>query len=170
MAYAFQQGYLDCLCGIYSIVNAEKVINNSSFEESQSLFNSIIKYLADKGELEGIVTGGVYTSNILNIIKELPVKRVSLFKNKKKFSGIDSWWDYSVMFIKYNPNSAIILSIGGRQDHVTVVKSMTGRAMTLLDSGGIKIIRKTSCDIKGYEGADKFVIYPYQNLYLVKES
>ncbi|HSO13868.1 MAG TPA: hypothetical protein VLT51_15940 [Anaerolineales bacterium] len=31
----FQQGGLDSLCGLYSVVNAEQIINHSSDEETQ---------------------------------------------------------------------------------------------------------------------------------------
>ena len=38
----FQQGGLDSLCGLYSIVNAERFINRSSDFETQQLFDDLI--------------------------------------------------------------------------------------------------------------------------------
>ena len=44
----FEQGGLDSLCGLYSIVNAERVVNNTSNDDSLVLFNDIIAYLNKK--------------------------------------------------------------------------------------------------------------------------
>ena len=38
----FQQGGLDSLCGLYSIVNAERFINRSVDDEAQQLFDDLI--------------------------------------------------------------------------------------------------------------------------------
>ena len=45
----YEQGGLDSLCGLYSIVNAERVINGSTYEESVALFNDIVAYLDNPG-------------------------------------------------------------------------------------------------------------------------
>ena len=42
----FQQGGLDSLCGLYSIVNAERIINRSSDDETQQLFNDLVHFLS----------------------------------------------------------------------------------------------------------------------------
>ena len=42
----FQQGGLDSLCGLYSIINAERFINRSSDWETQQLFDDLIHFLA----------------------------------------------------------------------------------------------------------------------------
>ena len=46
----YEQGALDSLCGIYSIVNAMRVIRGLNNEESQELFKQIIGYLEDTRE------------------------------------------------------------------------------------------------------------------------
>ena len=67
------------------------------------------------------------------------------------------------------PNRAVILSIGGLHDHLTVIQKMTDRMMVLFDSDGLKTIRKSSCKIQGYAKPDKYVIYYSQCWYLGKE-
>lgn len=47
----FQQGGLDSLCGLYSIINAERIVNRSSDENAQKLFNDLIHYLSRRGLL-----------------------------------------------------------------------------------------------------------------------
>ena len=55
----FQQGGLDSLCGIYSLVNAEKIINKTKAEDSQKLFDEIIHFLEENKHFASILTGGM---------------------------------------------------------------------------------------------------------------
>lgn len=170
MGYAFLQGYLDSLCGVYCIVNAEKVINKSSDDQSQRIFNLIVRYLSRNGDLDKAIIKGISYTQILRIINDILSKRISVFDSRKSFSDLDDWWNYSETFINYTTNGSIILSLGGREDHYTAIKSMTDGMITLSDSGGIRTIRKTSCVLKGNDDSDKYIIYPYQCIYLTKES
>jgi len=58
----FQQGGLDSLCGLYSIINAERFINRSSDEETQQLFNDLIHYLSRRGLLTKFLIDGIIHS------------------------------------------------------------------------------------------------------------
>lgn len=169
MRYIFLQGYLDSLCGIYSIVNADKVINKTGYEESQRLFNKIIRYLADNGDLSKYIIRGIDYRVLLDILNNLPVSGIRIFDSRKKFKDVDEWWNYSQEFMS-TPNRVILLSLGGREDHYTVISLMTDGAARLTDSGGIKMIRRSSCELKGYTEDDKYVIYPYQCLYLERNN
>ena len=46
-----EQGALTSLCGIYSIVNAMRVVRGLSNEESKDLFEQIINYLEENRNL-----------------------------------------------------------------------------------------------------------------------
>lgn len=166
LSTVFLQGYLDSLCGVYCIVNAEKLINNSSQEQSQRLFNSIIRYLDDEEILSSSIIGGMDYANISYLIRTKLSNRLLVIENKKRFANIDKWWESSMQFMSDGHSRAIIISIGGRENHVTVVKSMSDRGMVLSDSGRIKLIRRTACELKGYKEDDKYIIYPYQCIYL----
>ena len=167
MNEVFLQGYLDSLCGVYSIINAEKLINGSSTEQSQRIFNRVIKYLNTNHTLCDNIIGGTDYVSMLDIIESLLGNKMTVFKSRKQFDTIDDWWNYSLNFILEPTIRTIILSIGGREDHVTVVKSMSDKSMILLDSGGIKQIRRSTCELKGYTDKDRYIIFPYQCIYLM---
>ena len=167
MDYIFQQGYLDSLCGVYSVVNADKIINKTSYNKSQRLFNSIVRYLFEINELDSIIKGIIYT-RLIDILNRFLGKRLTIIALHRKFKTLDSWWQYSKDFLDTNKNSAIIITIGGVYDHYTVVTSMTDKTMTLADSGMIKRILKSVCELKGYKDKDKYIIYPYQCVYLLR--
>jgi len=41
----YRQGALDGLCGVYSIINAVRIVNGIDDEDSEDLFQAIISYL-----------------------------------------------------------------------------------------------------------------------------
>ena len=67
----FQQGGLDSLCGLYSIVNAERYINHSSDEETQQLFDHLVKYLSRRGLLGKFLVGGILHHQMLMILEKV---------------------------------------------------------------------------------------------------
>ena len=169
MKHVFEQGYLDSLCGVYSVLNAERLINKSMQEDSQLLFNLIIDYLSRKRMLKDVILDGVNHKVISNIMKDVVADRIPYRQtNKRNFYTVKEWWHFSKLFLEEKENRAIILSIGGRENHLTVIERMTDRRMFLSDSSNMLIIRKSQCVI-GYIDREKYVIYPSQTWYLGRE-
>lgn len=67
----FEQGALDSLCGIYSIVNAERMVNNTSEKSSEALFAKIVRYLDEKEMLGKILTTGMRLKQIKEIMGDV---------------------------------------------------------------------------------------------------
>ena len=167
--YPFQQGYLDSLCGIYSILNANRLVNNVSYEASQPLFNDIINLLYKKKLLQRVMIEGINHKNFSWLMTEVGKDIFPIIEtNKKGFLSLNEWWKYSRRFMEEGSGRAIILSIGGLHDHLSVIKKIGDRSITLFDSDGFKTIRKSQCKLYGYTKNDKHVIYYSQCWYLGK--
>src|SRR5690349_834090 len=96
---SFKQGYLDSLCGIDSIVNAYKIVNKSSFDECQALFNDIIMYLSRKRVLKNFIIGGVKHTDMVNIMRDVVGERIPVqITTRRGLDTLDLWWDYSKSF------------------------------------------------------------------------
>ena len=167
----FTQGWLDSMCGIYSIVNAERFLNKSTEDESQKLFNDIITFLAKKRKLKDIMIDGV-NHKMMSLLVEtfFSDKFTEVLANKKGFSNLKEWWNYTRGFMDMG-NRAIILSLGGKRDHLTVIESMSERAMRLLDSNWTKAIKRSECRMLNPnkdDPKDRYTIYPYQCWYITK--
>jgi hypothetical protein len=167
----FYQGYLDSLCGIYSIVNANKIVNNPSDFESQSLFNKIIEFLDKRKILKEVLLEGTNQTIMRKLIKGLCNSNFPLMlSDRKNFNKLDDWWNYSKGFIEEGSNRTIILSLGGKLFHLTVVERMTDKTIYLKDSSyGWRTIKKSMCRLAGYPDSDKYIIYPSQCWYVGKE-
>lgn len=167
MKYPFAQGWLDSLCSVYGIVNAYRILYNATESESQELFNSIITYLSKKRMLRDTIINGTPYKRMVKIMNDvigetIPIKE----SNKKNITTVNDWWNISTDFMNSGEKRVIILSVNGKQDHDTVVKTITDKAMLLFDSGGMKTIRKSQCKIKGYLKEDKYIIWPSQCWFL----
>ena len=128
MKYPFMQGWLDSCCGIYSIVNANRIVNNVSYDESQPVFNEIIKNLHKRKILKDVILEVINHRNFSALMNTVGTNLFPLMEtNKKGFLKLNDWWEYTRQFMEEQPNRAVILSIGGLHDHLTVIQKMTDR-------------------------------------------
>ncbi len=170
----YYQGYMDGLCGIYSILNADKLVNGTSDQESQVLFNQIVEHLDYQGILKDVILEGSDHKTLRKVINSLETIDSKVFPlcstNKRGIIKLKDWWEYSRGFLEEGKNRTIILSLGGKVLHLTVIERMTDRTIYLKDSSWEwRTIKRSSCKIMGYPNTDKYIIYPAQCWYLGKE-
>jgi len=167
----FEQGGLDSLCGLYSIVNAERVINNTNNDDSLNLFNEIIGYLNKKRMLSGILVDGMYLKNVKAVLENVVGNRIPY--QHIPFAGwpnpdLDDFWKEIHTFLLENPRRAVILSLSGVHDHFTVVKSITERQIQLFDSDELYRLNRTNCTTTYQTNKRRHVLYPAQTYFLGK--
>ena len=144
----FEQGGLDSLCGIYGIVNAERIINDTTADDSRKLFNSIVKYLDKKKELASIITEGMLLKHIRRILTEVIGDLIPY--QKLPFAGVanpdlNTFWLAMKSFLDESPKRAILLGMSGVYDHWTVVKQISDNQIQLLDSYSLRRFNRTNC-------------------------
>lgn len=169
----FQQGGLDSLCGLYSIINAERFINHSSDEESQKLFDSLINYLARTGLLTKFLIGGIIHREMLVILKKVVGKK-RISNVQIPFRGVHNpdltrFWKSMQWFLDGTPGRAIILGLQGYHDHWTVIEKITNRSIVLYDSSLIKRLPRANCTTVYPTWKRKHVLLPAQTYFLSNE-
>lgn len=140
----YQQGGLDCLCGIYCIVNAVKIVCGTSDEAA--IFNKIIYFLEEKKLLAKALTVGIGQPDIGKIFEEVinkEEKRVirSMPFRKKAGLSLGEMWSEMMDFLS-SSNRVILIGIGGKYEHWSLIESITENQIRLHDSSGLKIFRK----------------------------
>lgn len=166
----FQQGGLDSLCGLYSIVNAERFINQSSDEEVQQLFDDIIHFLSRKRLLADLLIGGIIHTQMLLILNRV-VGRKRISKVEIPWRGVQNpdlttFWKYMQWFLDGTPGRAIILGLQGYHDHWTVIEGITNRSIKLYDSALIKRLPRSSCTTVYATWKRKHILLPAQTYFL----
>lgn len=169
----FQQGGLDSLCGLYSIINAERMINRSSDEETQQLFDDLIHYLSRRGLLPKFLIGGIIHTEMLVIIKKVV--------GKKRISNVEipwrgvpnpdltAFWKSIQYFLDGTPGRAVVLGLDGYHDHWTVIEKITNRSIILYDSALIKRLPRSSCTTAYDTWKRKHLLLPAQTYFLSNE-
>ncbi|NWF64641.1 MAG: hypothetical protein HXY38_10080 [Chloroflexi bacterium] len=166
----FQQGGLDSLCGLYSIINAERIINHSTDEETQILFDDLIGFLSRRGLLGKFLIGGILHPQMLLILDKVV--------GKKRISNVDipwrgvpnpdltTFWKSMQYFLDGTPGRAIILGLMGYHEHWTVIEKITNRSILLYDSALIKRLPRNFCTTVYAKGQRKHVLLPAQTYFL----
>ena len=169
----FQQGGLDSLCGLYSIINAERFINHSSDEETQQLFDDLIHYLSRRGLLTKFLIGGIIHTEMLVILnKVVGKKRISNVEipwRGVQNPDLTKFWKSMQKFLDGTSGRAIILGLQGYHDHWTVIESITNRSIMLYDSALIKRLPRSSCTTLYATWKRKHLLLPAQTYFLSNE-
>lgn len=169
----FQQGGLDSLCGLYSIINAERFINRSTDEESQTLFNDLIHYLSRRKLLgKFLIDGIIHTEMLVILRKVIGKKRIS--NVRIPFRGVPNpdlttFWKSMQSFLDGTPGRSIILGLQGYHDHWTVIEKITNRSILLYDSALIKRLPRSSCTTVYPTWRRKHILLPAQTYFLSNE-
>ncbi|MCC6299850.1 MAG: hypothetical protein IT314_11160 [Anaerolineales bacterium] len=170
----FQQGGLDSLCGLYSIVNAERIINRSSDDETQQLFDELIFFLSRRRLLSKLLIEGVIHTQMLLILDKV-VGKQRISSVEVPWRGVPNpdlttFWKSMQAFLDGTPNRAIILGLQGYHDHWTVIESITNRSILLYDSSKIKRLPRSRCTTVYATWTRKHLLLPAQTYFLSNES
>jgi len=165
----FQQGALDSLCGIYCIINAERIINRVTREESEDLFNKIIRFLSRERLLEEILTRGMLLKDLTMILDEVVGERIpsrDLYWRNKTTPTLDKFWTSLESFLDGTPERAVILGLNGVYDHWTVIKRITSNQIDLYDSDLLKRLPRAYCTTIETKGKRRHLLRPAQTYFL----
>lgn len=169
----FQQGGLDSLCGLYSIINAERFINHSSDEETQQLFDDLIHYLSRRGLLTKFLIGGIIHTEMLVVLNKVVGKQrisnVGIPWRGVPNPDLTTFWKSMQRFLDGTPGRAIILGLKGYHDHWTVIENITSRSIILYDSSLIKRLPRSSCTTVYATWKRKHLLLPAQTYFLSNE-
>ena len=169
----FQQGGLDSLCGLYSIVNAERVINRSSDGETQKLFDELIHFLSRRGLLSKLLIGGILHTQMISILDKVVgrqrISRVEIPWRGVPNPDLTSFWVSMQSFLDGTPGRAIILGMEGYHEHWTVIEAITNRTILLYDSARIKRLARSRCTTFYTTNTRKHLLLPAQTYFLSNE-
>lgn len=170
----FQQGGLDSLCGLYSIINAERIINRSNDEQAQQLFDDLIHFLSRRGLLGRFLTGGILHPQMLLILDKVVGKQriaeVTIPWRGVPNPDLTTFWKSMQAFLDGTPRRAIILGTEGYHEHWTVIETITSRSILLFDSAKIKRLPRLACTTVYTTNRRKHLLLPAQTYFLSNEA
>jgi hypothetical protein len=113
---------LDSLCGLYSIVNAERIVNGSSAEQAQELFDRMVHFLSRRRLLTRILLDGVIHNHMLLVLEKVVngrVPRIEIPWRSQPTPELDPFWESMRDFLDGTPGepsswAPTVITITGR--------------------------------------------------------
>lgn len=178
----YSQGSLDSLCGVYAVINSVRTVAAShgqrlSRAECVDLFKRLCGVLADGGRLEDALTDGTTIRTFQAMTREahdwLARGRGLVLESRRAFGrapeGLDQFWRRLQNHASDEGPGSILIGIAGRIDHWSCIRSLNSRAILLVDSDGVKLLRRDRCTVSDPDRRRIYELAPTQTL-LVSRS
>lgn len=168
----YDQGCLDGLCGIYSIVNATNlIVRNMREKEAIKLFGKCMRHVEKHRSLGKVSTAGIDENDLWSILQKLvlvdyPVNIERPFYRNGKMSVNDYLRELREYFGQGGKRSAIISVEDEDGDHWTVIKAMTTKQISLFDSSLMKTINVDRCVVHKPNKKKPYLLTPALTFFL----
>lgn len=166
------QGYLDSLCGPYSIINAMRLIYSAmSRDEITILFKRIMQSMEERRKLSSIIIDGVCETDIQYVLKQAiePHYSISWQRPFKKNGSltIEEFWREIQWFLLESENRAVIALLSDSDgSHWTVISTATERRIHFFDSAGMKWINRRVCTVREATLQNPYAFEPQETFFL----
>ena len=153
----YQQGDLDGLCGVYSVVNAVRALCRELDQEgAEWLFAHLMQSLSEDGvDVSVAVTGGIGRVELSRLIRaaiayiaeELEIKLTAkrLPQALRLTTNLGTLWQ--AFDAALSPTCVAIIGIAGIHSHWTIAVNVTSKQVRLYDSGRIAVLRRGRCTV-----------------------
>lgn len=152
MATNYYQGDLDCLCGVYSAINAAKlVLKELRGDKAWELFYRCVKNIEKRKRLASDLTGGLPAPDLRALLRNVlaPKYEITVKRPFSRVPGIklNPFLTEIRKFLEGGGNRAVIVcfAAGWELPHWSVIRSVSKTNLVLLDSAGWNKIRKKEC-------------------------
>jgi len=147
MLSPYEQGYLDGLCGIYSVINAVRLLAKIDEEEATHLFKNILRHVEKSKKLSHIFTEGISPSDMNDILRCVVARKYPIDWQRPYFRtgrpSVNAFWGRISDFMREDTKRTVILWMEDNDsDHWSVVKTITAARMTFFDSAGVRSITR----------------------------
>lgn len=152
----FSQGDLDGLCGIYSVVNAIRLLcPEIRKEQSGELFGALIARLRKEGRPPNeFVSRGIEATELWRLVRtaqrfmkgeysiRIVAKPLELHRHRRRYE--EMWLALKAVL---NDNGVVILGLSGLHGHWTVAYRASDKAMHFFDSDNLKLLFRSRCSL-----------------------
>jgi hypothetical protein len=155
----YAQGDLTGLCGVYSVINATRIVAGLNKEESEKLFRRIMRYIADAR----LVADGIGIRMIGRLLRDVVGERIEHrampFRNHRD-ATLDEIWGTLDDFFAEDDHRAAIIYVEGPKGHWTTVRDATHKQLLLTDSVGYHVLSKGKCTVGARNKEHPHALYP----------
>ncbi len=171
-----QQGELDGLCGLYALMNSVKYLRNiSGWKQQTKLMTKILKHMKAKGMTSLVVrfTEGTRLDEIASVLKyiicpQYDIKRAKPYHHNPE-TTLKHFLRHCQGFLEQKSDKSkgiILVGLGGRYDHWTLIYRITETRIMLQDSSKRKYLNKSNCCLPDDDIQKTHILYPTHTYFL----
>jgi len=169
------QGQLDGLCGVYSVINSIKLLENINSGESRILFNRIFAFVERRKRISGIIREGISSRDMAYIFREVveqeyPVSRVKPFHRAGKVPLYLYWKELQGFLAEDQRRAVIVVLESWDWGHWTVIRKATEKTLFLFDSEDHLRISRRHCTTKRISTARPVLLHPTMTYFLSRRE
>ena len=150
-----RQGALDGLCGVYSIVNALRLLcREIDRSKSEELFQVLLKSLDCKKNnamtiacygMSGLMLTRLLLLAIKHVQSEFGIEIIlgKMPKGYRANANLETIW--CELSRRMNDGGVAIIGLFGRHEHWTVALAISKKSVNLFDSDGMRVLRRAGC-------------------------
>lgn len=147
---SYQQGELDMLCGVYSLLNIIQLLCPKSKIKSQKLFFKMLRHLEKikHQNLSKTITNGLTfmdMKRLFNVFLMPENLTWGMPFRRWEESDLDQYWDTLKHLLESKNACCVLIRLTGTYNHWTIVKAMTENTLMLFDSDGHSRINRGNC-------------------------
>lgn len=151
-----QQGSIDNLCGVYSIINALRLITPGSSDRDRNLLEAAVTYLDEREWLSSVMLEGTHTALFAAMARHLAA--LNGYQIARIASSHHREGHGQAIMRSLVAELPILVSIEPPLDHYSVIYGYTPNRWLLFDSYGYRWLRKNGCTWGGAKTARHRVI------------
>ncbi len=169
----YEQGGLDGLCAIYSIVNAARIISDIQNDDAKLLFRRILEYLEQSRDLSRLLCEGIGLTTIGSILRDvvgdlIPYRSMP-YKNQPNIP-LDDFWGEMVRFLEGGEKRAVLICLSGPMwDHWSIVHEITAKQIRFFDSHKLCRLNRNRCTTTRSTSRRPHILCPTHTYFLSME-
>jgi hypothetical protein len=151
---AYRQGRLDGLCGVYSLINALRLLCPRLDEDAcERVFSALIRARARQAASPlAVISGGLSRRELLRLIglwQRFAAKEfgITLTVSRLKASEPTLRGIWRGLCRVLDGKSVAIIGLDGVERHWTVAHAATERTLRVADSSGLRVIFRSQCTV-----------------------
>lgn len=170
---SYQQGDLDMLCGVYSLLNIIQLLRPQRMNQSKKLFFKVLRFLekSKSKKLSKVITTGLTFYDIKQLLNAFLPSESLCWERPFPSSvepEIDQYWNTLMQLLSSNQASCVLIRLTGVHNHWTIVKAISEQIITLYDSDKLFRINRRSCSIHSDESNKCHLLWPKQTVFVYK--
>jgi len=165
----YQQG-IDQLCGIYSLINATRLVIRPMRIKAE-LLSRCFTTLVQKKRSHDFITNGTYVTYVSYMLKEIFIKEYPI-KTSKPFRQkvpLEIYWDKLTEFLEKENRAVVMLFYTASAGHWTVIREITETQLILFDSKKTRNLKKEICTTTELSESKTRIIIPTMS-FLIQKS